>query len=167
MPGPDERDEKFVAYLAKIRKRGGAMADLRSGWSGYHLADQRRMFKYVEPWLPGKNDRFYRFLRPIYYLAAALFALHPAEGGRGNVGRHLADAGASDRLFAALLDADEANIPRRLRRAVQYLKSRSVAVNWPQLLGDLRAWHNPRSRARVIKSWRRAWERALLAKANE
>jgi CRISPR system Cascade subunit CasB len=162
MARPNQSDENFIAYLVKLSRWPGssAMADLRSGWNGYRLSDQPRMFRYIEPWLPKKNDRFYRYLRPIYYLAAALFALHPGEGGHGNVGRHLADAGAADRLFDALLAADETGIQHRLKRAVQHLKSRGVAVNWPQLLADLRAWYNPRSRGRVIQSWRRAWERA-------
>jgi CRISPR type I-E-associated protein CasB/Cse2 len=166
MARPNQSDERFMAYLAKRCKwrSSGALPDLRSGWQTHHPADQRRMSRHIEPWLPKKNDSFYRFLRPIYYLAAALFALHPGEGGRGNIGRHLADAGAAERLVGALLAADGTNIHHCLKRAVRYLERQEVPVNWPQLLADLRAWHNPRSRAQVIRSWKRAWERALANK---
>ena len=40
-----------------------------------------------------------------------------------------------------LLDADEIQLPFRLRQAVQFLQSKRVALNWPRLLQYLLFWN--------------------------
>jgi hypothetical protein len=58
-----------------------------------------------------------------------------------------------DRRIEILLDADNTQLPFRLRQAIQFLKSRRVSVNWQRLLEDLQKWNRP---SRIVqKQWAR------------
>jgi CRISPR system Cascade subunit CasB len=99
---------------------------------------------------------FYRLLphgiqahqESIYFLVATLFPLADS-GGSGNLGSELFRAQSSknekglDRRMEVLLDADASQLSYRLRRAIAYLRSCRVPVNWYQLLEDLLQWNHP------------------------
>lgn len=99
---------------------------------------------------------FYRVLPPgsmgaqesIFFMAASLFPL-AEEGGKGNLGQSLRKAQnpknkkGLDRRVEALLDADDMQLPFRLRQAVHFLQSNRVRVDWPALLDDLLYWSHP------------------------
>jgi CRISPR system Cascade subunit CasB len=96
-------------------------------------------------------------------LVAALFAFHPSPGSGGSLGeafRELRARAGSDSIekrFVALLDSAKEDLPGRLRQAVSLLKSKEIALDWEQLLTDLRRWEQP-SRG-VQRDWaRRFWE---------
>ena len=99
---------------------------------------------------------FYRLLpygvspmqEELWYLAASLYPL--AEGGgSGDLGltlrraRTSANAKGLDRRMATLLDADNSQLPFRLRQTLRYLQSSRIRVNWPGLLDDLLYWSHP------------------------
>lgn len=96
----------------------------------------------------------------MYFLVATLFPL--AEGGgTGDLGTSLRRARAPqrqkglERRLAALLDADEAQLPFRLRQTVHLLQSARAPVNWPVLLQDLLRWNHPERH--VQRRWARSY----------
>jgi CRISPR system Cascade subunit CasB len=97
-----------------------------------------------------------------YFLVATLYPF-AASGGTSNLGASLRRARdpvtknnkGLDRRIEILLDADKMQLPFRLRQAVRFLKSKSVSVNWQQLLEDLQKWN--RQSHIVQKQWARAY----------
>jgi CRISPR system Cascade subunit CasB len=142
----EERKHAFVEYLEGLRDDRAALAALRRGL-GQPPGTVADMYRYVVPWLP-------QDVRPrqeaAYYLVAALFGYHPAEGGAGNMGSHFArargpqgDDTAIERRFTALLAAHPDDLAFYLRQAVSFLRSKEVPVQWHQLLSDVLAWGHP------------------------
>lgn len=165
-----EKTYPFVEYLEGLRDDRAALAALRRGL-GQPPGTVASMYPYVVPRLPADASRR---VEEAYYLVAALFAYHPAEGGVGNMGHHFArardpqsDNTAIERRFTALLSAHPEDLDFYLRQAVSFLKSKEVPINWHQLFDDLRRWgyeNRP-----VQKAWARAfWGRATKeTKQNE
>lgn len=162
-----EKTHPFVEYLESLRDDRGALAALRRGL-GQPPGTVADMYRYVVPWLPAS-----RHAEAGYYLVAALFAYHPAEGGVGNMGRHFArarepggDDTALERRFAALLAAHPDDLPTYLRQAVGFLRSKEVPINWHQLFYDLQRWgYDNRP---VQKEWARAfWGRPQETQTTE
>jgi CRISPR type I-E-associated protein CasB/Cse2 len=96
-------------------------------------------------------------------LVAALFASHQGheQGVRlGDAFRELRDragSGSVEKRLVALLDSEREDLPGRLRQAVSLLGAHKVALDWGQLLTDLRRWDQP-SRL-VQRDWaRRFWQ---------
>jgi CRISPR system Cascade subunit CasB len=141
-----EKTNPFVEYLETLREDRGALAALRRGL-GQPPGTVADMYRYVVPFLPGDAPRRQE---AAYYLIAALFGYHPAEGGTGNMGAHFArardpqgDDTAIERRFTALLAAHPDDLPTYLRQAVSFLRSKEVPVNWHRLLADVLAWGHP------------------------
>jgi CRISPR system Cascade subunit CasB len=103
----------------------------------------------------------------IYFLAATLFPLADG-GGRGNLGASLKEArndknaAGLDRRVKHLLDADEGQLPFRMRQAIRFLQSNRVGVDWPCLLEDLMYWSHPERW--VQRRWARAYYSELAFK---
>jgi CRISPR system Cascade subunit CasB len=141
-----EKKHAFVEYLESLRDDRAALAALRRGL-GQPPGTVADMYRYVVPWLP-ENARPQQ--EAAYYLVAALFGYHPAEGGAGNMGDHFArardpqgDDTAIERRFTALLAAHPDDLEFYLRQAVSFLRSKEVPVQWHQLLSDVLAWGHP------------------------
>ena len=155
-----EKTYPFVEYLESLRDNRGALAALRRGL-GQPPGTVASMYPYVVPWLPADAGPRQEMA---YYLAAALFAFHPKEGGQGNLGNHFADVrrqdpkadhAALERRFTALLAAHPDDLDTYLRQAVGFLRSKEVPVDWHQLFFDLQRWgyeNRP-----VQKEWARAF----------
>jgi CRISPR system Cascade subunit CasB len=103
-------------------------------------------FPYVEPFV-GK-DRSNRH-REMLYLVAGLWAAHWKSGREGKritvaraCARYRSEAGSSsvELRFIALLDADEDQLPHRLRQIVALLKE--YPLDFERLLNDLLYWHS-------------------------
>jgi CRISPR system Cascade subunit CasB len=103
------------------------------------------------------------FQHEIYFLAASLYPLTEA-GGPGNLGfsmrraRNANNSKGLDRRMEVLLDADETQLPHRLRQAIHLLQSNRIKVNWPQLLEDLLYWSHAN---RFVQ---RRWAQSYFAK---
>jgi len=155
----------FVQYLEDSRDDRAMMASLRRGLgqSAGSVPEvsrvvQRRLASDAEPWIESA-----------YYLIAPLFALHPDEGGSGNMGDHfrgMCEPGQDpapnvERRFMALLGCDPADLDDVLRQAVTLLKSKSMPVNWHELVRDVLDWKHPNEerRTRVQRKWSRAFWR--------
>jgi CRISPR system Cascade subunit CasB len=155
----------FIQYLEDCREDRATLASLRRGLGQpagsvpeVSRIVQRRLALDAEPWVEAA-----------YYLIAPLFALHPDEGGAGNMGNHFRDVCEPgqdlppnvERRFMALLASDPADLDDVLRQAVTLLKSKSVPVNWHELVRDVLDWKHPNEerRTRVQRKWSRAFWR--------
>jgi CRISPR system Cascade subunit CasB len=150
--------QPFVTYLESLRDDRAALAALRRGL-GQPPGTVASMYPYVVRWLladapPAREAA--------YYLAAALFAYHPAGSGAGNLGEAFrrtldpqGDNTAVERRFTALLAAHPDDLDFYLRQAISFLRSKEVPVNWHQLLADILAWGHPDRY--VQKRWARAF----------
>ncbi|MCX7599824.1 MAG: type I-E CRISPR-associated protein Cse2/CasB [Armatimonadetes bacterium] len=84
MPVPTSRQREFVAYLESLKENRGAMAALRRG-AGRSPGTAPEMFPYLVPRTQGLSQKD----ADLYYLVAALYALHPENTGEGNLGAAL------------------------------------------------------------------------------
>jgi CRISPR system Cascade subunit CasB len=117
-------------------------------------------FTYVEPFV-GESRSEWR--RTALYLAAGLWASHwrPGRtGGRVSLGQaaayHAANGSPStERRFIGLLDADEDQLPYRLRQMVALLKDQPI--DFDALLRGLLYWNDDRKRTQI--DWARDFYR--------
>ncbi|MEW6093465.1 MAG: type I-E CRISPR-associated protein Cse2/CasB [Chloroflexota bacterium] len=161
----EQKIHDFIAYLQGLEAQNdrAALAALRRGL-GLPPGAAPQMFPFVEPLLPSQRSQK---LENACYLIASLFALHPAPGGKGNMGDHFRQADpegkgkeALERRFTVLLAAHPEDLPDYLRQAVSFLKSKDSPVDWNQLFWDILAWDD--EDRRVQKRWARAfWSRPI------
>lgn len=151
----DPRITQFIANLEELD--AGERARLKRN-AGNSLVQARHtalglFYKALPPNVP-------RYQEETYFLVATLYPLADS-GETGNLGAALRQAQVPtnkeglDRRIEILLDADETQLPFRLRQAVRFLYSNRVPVDWPRLLDDLLYWtHESRF---VQKAWARAY----------
>lgn len=101
-----------------------------------------------------------------YFMIATLYPL-AQEGEKGDFGMSLHrtrtkdNAPGLDRRVQALLDADLAQLPFRLRQAVHFIQSNRRKINWSRLLDDLLAWNHP------DKIVQQRWARSYYSSDNQ
>lgn len=156
----EQKTHEFIDYLQGLAEANdrAALAALRRGL-GLPPGAAPQMFPFIEPLLPVQRSEK---MERACYLIASLFALHPAPGGKGNLGDHFRRADpegkskdALERRFTVLLAAHLEDLPDYLRQAVSFLKSKEVPVDWNQLFWDILAWDE--DDRRVQKRWARAF----------
>ena len=107
-------------------------------------------------------------------LVAGLFAEHRLSGGEGTLGKALglykrnycvtpAAGDSADRRFIHLVESDPSDLAGRVPHAVRLLAAKNVAVDYAQLLRDLRRWAS--DDGRVQWAWSRDYWRAELSPA--
>lgn len=153
-----EVDEKICTFFDRLNSLdSGSRARLKRSAGGYLNEARREALGVFYRVLPAGVPEYQH---EIYFLAATLY---PSinDGGQGDFGASLRRARQGinekglDRRVQALLDADEAQLPFRLRQAIQYLKSQNISVNWPRLLEDLLNWNHP---ARFVQlNWAKSY----------
>lgn len=164
----DDREFRFAEFLKSLKENRVALAALRRGLSSEGAASVG-MHRYVAGWLHEKD-------RPwdeqCFYLVAALFGRYPCTNSAGhNLGGscrqlHLKKESESlERRFVALLAADSDSVGVHLRHAISLLAAEEIAVDWAQLLGDLRWWGQPDRR--VQRQWAREFWKYSVAGASE
>jgi len=151
----------FIDYLEGLRDADDrqALAALRRGL-GRRPGAAPEMYPYVVPRLP---TEVHPQDEEVYYLIAALFASHPMSTPNGNLGDHLRAVVKGDenrqagveRRFTILLSVHREDLPDHLRQTISLLRSHEVAVNWRQLMSDIRYWDHPD--AFVQRGWARAF----------
>ncbi len=155
----ESRTHSFVTHLESLAEDRGALAALRRGL-GREPGAAPEMYPYVVPYLPAYATPG-SWPEQVYYLVAALFALHPGGAQTGSLGAHFgravdAQSGGSEaieRRFSALLTAHPDDLHFHMRQAVSFLKSREIAINWHQLMWDLLSWSQSQQQTRVLKRW--------------
>lgn len=147
-------DHPLVTRLERLRDANdrAALAKLRRGLG--KKGGTPEMYPYVVPFLPRNDDKD----NEQYFLIASLFAMHPAPASRGfsmgKVFRAMSEGSSSvEKRFTNLLSVDIGDITGHLRQAVSLAKSKGVAVDYHQLIHDLKHW-NRRDR-RVQLNWAR------------
>jgi len=163
----------LIAWLEQLNESDNkARAVLRRSLAfdpGQHIP----AFPYVEPFLKGEQEGW---RREVHYLVAALWAAHWREGQPQTriklavaVGLH--DKERRDKMsakerskptstegrFITLLDADEDQLPHRLRQMVALLGEQPI--DFEALLNDLLHWN--RDDKRIQNAWARDFYRAL------
>ena len=123
---------------------------------------------YVEPFL--KNEENQR-RREAYYLVAGLWALHWRKGrcgeplslGKASATHQLATKSAStERRFITVLDADQDQLPHRLRQMVALLKEQPI--DFGDMVKRLLYWDDELKRSQ--NSWARDFYRTLNNEKN-
>jgi len=154
-----ETNPRITAFFERLERLDpGGRARLKRS-AGHPLARSREalgLFYSVLPFSvpPLQEER--------YFLVATLYPLADS-GGTGDLGvslrqaRRVKNARGLDRRVEILLDADEAQLPFRLRQAVRFLHSNRVPVRWSRLLEDLLYWTHPN---RFVQ---RRWARSYFA----
>jgi CRISPR system Cascade subunit CasB len=165
---PGDRESRFVEYLKSLKDNRGALAALRRGLSSEGAASVG-MHRYVAGWL---HERDRPWDEHCFYLVGALFGRYPCTDAAGhNFGgscRQLnvkKESESLERRFVALLAADSDSVSVHLRHAISLLAAEEIAVDWTQLLGDLRRWGQ--ADRRVQRQWAREFWRHSVAGASE
>jgi len=141
-----DKHEKFVEHLAGLD--AGALAVLRRSLAKEPGKDPKA-FPFVEPFVAKAPA----WTRQAYYLLAGLFAFGTVRAGDIPLtkGEPLGKAvyrvyekrdrspGVEQR-FIALLDADEGELPHRLRQIVSLVKGEEIPLDWAKLLQDIEHW---------------------------
>ncbi len=155
-----DRAERLVEELLKLRDDRGAMANLRRGFSP---ATEDRAWPWVARWCDLTNDR----QRMIYTTVAAAFAAHPQHADSGNLGTTLRQIAHSEQpgedglrsfeaRFRRLLACNSAEeVCRRISNVVQAAKQRGSPINYERLFKDLWFWDYYGDRIKV--SWAAAY----------
>jgi len=156
----------FIKYLTGLNteRHRGLLADMRRGLSG-EPSSELRLYRIIARYIPEKDRDTKR--ESVYYLVAALYALHPiameAQGNFGHSMRQLVsqrvDQDAAERRFTVLLNARLENLSKPLRQAVAMLASsqQEIALNWFQFFADLLRWEHSDKRSQ------RAWANSFWA----
>jgi len=158
------REEEFIERLERLGT--GQLAMLRRGCGERDPVEGRC------PWLVGLI--YGVASEATAFLVASLLAQyktadiranhHRIEGNFGLTWKKAitgTDSKSIERRFHILLDADydprtgDGDLPYRLRQMVRYAASKSVGVDWPTLLTDLKFWSQPEKR--VQKRWARSF----------
>ena len=156
----------FITYLQSKAEDRGVLAALRQG-AGRPPGSIPTMYPILSPWL---HDNFSAWQEDTHYLIAALFAVHPksAAADGDNLGDHFHQTDpknenqATERRLAILLNTHPEDLHRYLYRAITFLKSKEVAVNWHELFSDVSNWFYPDSRQQVQKKWAKGyWQKEI------
>ncbi len=143
--------EDFVAHLKKLAGENGgnpnraALAELRRSLTqapGTYV----RAYRYVPPYV----HNLFQEQRDAYFLVAGLFASHVDTASDESLGasikklyREKDSSESVEKRFITLLDADETQLPYRLRQMVSLLKSEDIPVDYLSLLQHLTHWSHP------------------------
>lgn len=145
-PSTRDRATAFIEHLRRLADRDdrGALAALRRSLqepSGVAMS----ACPYVVPFLPAEQDPY---RERMFFLVAALFALHPTHASGVSLGHAFRriDQGAGSEStrarFVALLDAHPDDVADHLRHAVSLARAHDVPLDWVRALKDLLGWRS-------------------------
>jgi CRISPR system Cascade subunit CasB len=163
----------FIAWLEKLNESDSKVRAVLRRSLAFDPGQHIPTFPYVEPFLKGVESGW---RRDMHYLVAALWAAHWREGQSQTkikiavaVGLH--DKERRDKLsakernkptstekrFITLLDADEDQLPHRLRQMTALLNEQPI--DFERLLSDLLGWQ--RDDKHTQNAWAREFYRTL------
>ena len=168
---------RLIDDLLALEKRvdRATLASLRRGL-GKEPGSAGEMYPFVLPRISDLDEgdeslNYWTWSQKCGFIVASLFAWHPLniehDGSHGkNLGssvlllkqRNPAMEQGVERRFVALLNAEAEETHEHLRTMVGLLKANDIAIDWEQLLADLRGW-NWRNRP-VQTRWARSYWRA-------
>ena len=163
----------FIAWLEQLNESDSKVRAVLRRSLAFDPGQHIPTFPYVEPFLKGEESGW---RRDVHFLVAALWASHWREGQAQAkikiavaVGLH--DKERRDKLnpterskptstekrFITLLDADEDQLPHRLRQMVALLGEQPI--DFQALLDDLKRWDSDTKR--IQNTWARDFYRSL------
>lgn len=164
---------EYIAWLEDMSMRDTKVRAVLRRSLAFDPGTHIPAFAYVEPFLKGEAEGW---RRQMHYLVAGLWAAHWREGrteskaklaiaighydAERRKGLSLKDKDkptSTERRFITLLDADEDQLPHRLRQMVALLNEQPV--DFQALLDDLLYWNHPDKK--VQNAWARAFYRTL------
>jgi len=153
-----EYESRFLQSVSdRIKNDNGAKADFKRALSNEpeHI---RKVYPFVLPYLGNASEWEQK---QIWIPVACLSVYYPSTQKIGNFGHSccgLATATNSegaDRRFRALLDLALTDIQSPLTALVRQMKGKGIAIDYPQLLADLRQWEHPNQY--IQDHWARAF----------
>ncbi len=171
-PSSYERANTFIATVYRLCEDPGKRAALRSGLAR-PITQSPRMHQVIAARVPSPRPGEDRdALQQAYYSVASMIASLPPQargipspGNRRNFGVCLAEAvgrgtiretSAESRL-TLLTRQNERGLHRHLPTTALFISTRPGAVDWAQLLIDLRRWD--REREDIARHWLQAYYR--------
>jgi CRISPR system Cascade subunit CasB len=164
---------EFITWLEDMSARDTRVRAVLRRSLAFDPGTHIPAFPYVEPFLKGEAEGW---RRQMHYLVAGLWAAHWREGRAESkvklavaIGRHDTEhrkglsandkdkPTSTERRFITLLDADEGQLPHRLRQMVALLNEQPL--DFQSLLNDLLFWN--RDDKRVQNAWARTFYRTL------
>lgn len=137
--------ERFARHLAKMLEEPGRPRAVLRRSLAFPPGTWPDAFPYIEPFVANAEG----WTRSAAYLVAGLFAIPGGDIGSGSFGaaayklRARTDSESVEARFLALLDADDEQLPHRLRQMVTLMASHEIAPDWAELFRDLTAWNSP------------------------
>lgn len=160
--------QSFVSYLAGLKENDrGAFAHLRRSL-GFDPGAYPPSYPYVERFI-GPDTHAEDPRRRALYLAAGLFALHPAHQAGVSVATALGkvararESASMEQRFIALLGAEADSLPNLLRQSASLLAADGQPYDYVGLIDDLARWFEPwnsEARDRLRQRWARDFYRA-------
>jgi CRISPR type I-E-associated protein CasB/Cse2 len=156
--------QRAARYLESVHRKiehdNAAKATLKRALTG-----EPRHLRAVYPILLSELDKAgVNYHQDEWIFVACLFAYYPQSldlarpQNFGYAARGLAGEGTSggaDRRFRVLLDTSLDNLRSPLSALVRLLKSKSIAIHYPQLIADLSSWEHPDQY--IQDNWARAF----------
>jgi CRISPR system Cascade subunit CasB len=164
------KEDSTARFIAHLEALGGiapgstpdrrALAALRRSLTTWPVVPPEAV-RVVAPFLPQQAAGWWE---DVYYLIAALFAMHPClsskETGCGpSLAKALHEAASGDsgqgpeRRLLALLGCRSEDLPTHLRHAVSFLSARKVSIDYGRLMRDLSWWDSVKGK--VQRRWGR------------
>lgn len=165
-----ESEAHFLARLERLNPDVTAnasrkpLAELRKSLA-FGLGEYFPVYRYVDGFLD-RSEPTSEWSRRMHYLVAGLYATYRSNASNGKsfgqvVGLLSAkrDSGSIELRFLALLGATKENeLAYHLRQLTALLKSEGIALDFAQLLADLKRWRSPRRF--VQQRWARGFYRS-------
>lgn len=154
---------RFIAWLENMNESDTKVRAVLRRSLAFDPGTHIPAYPYVEPFLRGAVEGW---RRKMHYLVAGLWATHWREGHAGpttSLARacvlHQTRSGSTstERRFIHLLDADNEQLPHRLRQMVALLNEQPI--DFQTLLNDLWFWNYDDKR--VQNAWARDFYLAL------
>jgi len=144
--------DRFAQHLRKVLEGPGrARAVLRRSLT-LPPGESMAAIPYVEPFVATAG----KWTRKCAYLVAGVSAASGVDVGSGSLGAAAArlrlrtDSKSVETRFLALLDADEEQLPYRLRQMIVLMAGNEIAPDWAGLFRDLRRWQAPGRPAQIM-----------------
>lgn len=162
---PRNRPEHEIRFLQSVSDRikndNGAKADFKRALSG-EPEHTRKIYPFVLPYFGNISEweQEHIWIPVVCLLVYYPQPIQEAEKQRnfGYSCRGLAtenNSEGTDRRFRALLDLTLTDIRLPLTALVRQMKSKGIAIDYPQLLADLRRWEHPNQY--IQDRWARAF----------
>jgi len=153
----EPRTARIEAFCGRLQALDAGERARLKRCAGRSLAESPEtlglFYRLLPPGIPERDEETYFLVATLYPLAGAADA--GSFGASLSRARNPQNERGLDRRVETLLDSDEAQLPVRLRRAIHFLQSQAVGVDWPRLLRDLLLWTHPDRF--VQKAWARAY----------